>query len=124
MFEYWIFLHYQKNFWEQPTKCYKVTCFPKLENWHVLVATLYRFHSIHMTILFDLSSVLTTFVFGNNLIKRSFEAKVNKSNWKLKTMLFSGSFGSMFKQCQSTIIAVFYKKLTGKDLGYSSDDDE
>ena len=30
----------------------------------------------------------------------------------------------MFKQCQSTIIAVFYKKLTGKDLGYSSDDDE
>ena len=74
-----------------------------------------------MTILFDLSSVLITFVFGNSLIKTSFEAKVIKSNWKLKTMLFSGSFGFMFKKCHST---TFYKKLTGTDLGCSSDEDE
>ena len=86
MFEYRIFLHCQKNFWEQvidlgnSTKCYKVTCFPKLENGHVAEGTLYRFHLIHMTILFDLSSVLITFVFGNSLIKTSFEAKVIKSN--------------------------------------------
>ena len=32
------------------------------------------------TILFDLSSVLITFVFGNSLIKTSFEVKVIKSN--------------------------------------------
>ena len=33
-----------------------------------------------MTILFDLSSVLITFVFGSSLIKTSFEAEVIKSN--------------------------------------------
>ena len=77
-----------------------------------------------MTILFDLSSVIT-FVFGNSFIKTSFEAKVIKSNWKLKTMLFSGSFGFKFKQCHPTTIAqLFTKKLTGTDLGCSWDEDE
>ena len=66
------------------TKCYK--SFAKLKKGHAVEGTLYRFHSIHMTILFDLPSVLVTFVFGNTLIKTSFEAKVMKSNWKLKTM--------------------------------------
>ena len=64
----------------------KVICFAKLKKGHAVEGTLYRFHSIHMTILFDLPSVLVTFVFGNTLIKTSFEAKVMKSNWKLKTM--------------------------------------
>ena len=58
----------------------KVTCFAKLKKGHAVEGTLYRFHSIHMTILFDLPSVLVTFVFGNTLIKTSFEAKVMKSN--------------------------------------------
>ena len=41
---------------------------------------MYRFHSIHMTILFDLSSVLITFVFASSLIKTYFEDKVIKSD--------------------------------------------
>ena len=65
---------------------------------------------IVQTILLDLSSVLITFVFGNSLIKTSFDAKVIKSNWKLKAMLFSGSFGFMFKQCHPTITAQLLQK--------------
>ena len=63
MFEY-RFFYIARIFWEQTidlgnsTKCYKVTCFPKLENWPVAEEILNRFHSIRMTILFDLSSVL------------------------------------------------------------------
>ena len=30
----------------------------------------------------------------------------------------------MFKQCHRITMAVFYKKLTGTDLGCSSDEDE
>ena len=67
----------------------KVKCFPKVENWHIAEVTLYRFHTIHMTILFDLRSVLITYIFGNSLMKTSFEAKDISSNWKLKTILFS-----------------------------------
>ena len=100
---FWIFLYCQKNFWEQAidlgnsTKCYKVACFPKLENWHVAEGTLYRFHSIHMIVLFDLPSVLILFAFGNSLMKTYFEAKAIKSNWKLKTMLF-------FRTCSDNVI--------------------
>ena len=118
MLEYRFFLHCQKNFLEQTidlgnsTKCYKVTCFPKIENWHVAEGTMYRFHSIHMTILFDLSSVLITFVFASSLIKTYFEDKVIKSDWKLKTM---SSYHN------STAL---YKNLIGTDLGCSSDEDE
>ena len=36
--------------------------------------------AIHMTILFDLSSVLVTYIFGNSLIKTSFEAEDISSN--------------------------------------------
>ena len=103
MLEYRFFLHCQKNFLEQTidlgnsTKCYKVTCFPKLENWHVAEGTLYRFHSIHMIVLFDLPSVLILFAFGNSLMKTYFEAKAIKSNWKLKTMLF-------FRTCSDNVI--------------------
>ena len=57
----------------------KVKCFAKLENWNVAKETSYRFHTIHMTILLDLSSVLIIFVVGNSLIKTSFEAKVIRS---------------------------------------------
>ena len=53
--------------------------FAKLENWHVAEEPFCRFHTIHITILLDLSSVLITFVFGNSLIKTSFEAKVIRS---------------------------------------------
>ena len=78
-----------------------------------------------MTILFDLSSVLITFVFGSSLIKTSFEAEVIKSNWKWKTVFFSGSFGFMFKQCHLTTISqLFTKTLTGTDLGCSLGEDE
>ena len=66
--------------------------FAKLGKWQVAEGTLYCFHAIHMTILFDLPSALIKYVFGNSLIKTSFEAKVIRSNWKLKTMFFSGSF--------------------------------
>ena len=41
----------------------KVKCFAKVENWHIAEGTLYRFHSIHMTILFDLSIVLIIYVY-------------------------------------------------------------
>ena len=58
----------------------KVKCFAKLENWHVEEETLYRFHKTHPTILFDLSSVLMTYVFGNSLTKTYFEASVIRSN--------------------------------------------
>ena len=65
-----------------------------------------------MTILFDFSSVLITFVFGNSLIKTYFEAKVIKSNWKLKTrFFFSGCLGFMFKQCHPTTIAELSQKI-------------
>ena len=53
--------------------------FARLENWHVAEETLCRFHTIHMTILRDLWNVLITFVFGDSLIKTSFEAKVIRS---------------------------------------------
>ena len=53
----------------------KVKCFAKLENSNVAKETSHRFHTIHMTILFDLSSVFIIFVFGNSLIK----AKVIRS---------------------------------------------
>ena len=61
----------------------KVKCFAKVENWLVAEGTLYRFHTIHMTILFDLSSVLITYMFGNSLTKAFFEAKDIMSNWEL-----------------------------------------
>ena len=56
----------------------------------ILVAerTLYRFYTIYMTILFDLSSVSIIFVLGNSLIKTPFDAKVIRSNWKLKKNAF------------------------------------
>ena len=78
-----------------------------------------------MTILFDLSSVLITFVFGNSLVKKSFEAKVIKSNWKLKTMPFFRIFW-LYVQTVSSYhnSTAFYKKPTGTDLGCSSDEDE
>ena len=57
----------------------KVKCFVKLENWHVVEETLSRLHTIHMTILLNLLSVLITFVFGNSMTKTSFEAKVIRS---------------------------------------------
>ena len=84
----------------------KVKCFAKLENWHVVEGTFDRFHAI------DLSSVLITYVFGNSLIKISFEAKVISSNWKLKTMPSYHSF------------TAFYKKLTNADVGCFSDEGE
>ena len=62
----------QKNF-------IKVKCFAKLENSHVAEETLYRFDTIHKTILLDLSSILITLVFDNSLIKTSFEGKVIRS---------------------------------------------
>ena len=102
-----------------------VKCFVKVENWHVAEGTLYRFHSIHMTILFALSSVLITYIFGNSLIKTSFEAKDIRSNWTLKTMLFFLDFG-LYVQAMSfcDVSTGFHKKLTGTDLGCSSDEGE
>ena len=78
-----------------------------------------------MTILFDLSCVLITFVFGNSLVKKPFEAKVIKSNWKLKTMPFFRIFW-LYVQTISSYhnSTAFYKKPTGTDLGCSSDEDE
>ena len=114
----YIFVHCQKNIWEEKidlcnsTKCYKVTCFPKLENWHVAEGTLYRFHSIHMTNLFDLSSVLITFVFGNSLIKTSFEAQVIKSNWKWKTIFFE----DLLALCSNNVILPQYHSFLQKHL--------
>ena len=70
--------------------------------------------------LLDMSSVLIIFVFGNNLIKTSFEAKVIRS---LENCFFSVSFGFMFKQCHPTTAAHnFYKKHTGTNLGCSWDE--
>ena len=66
----------------------KVKCLAKAENWHVAEGTLHRFHIIHMTILFDLSSVWITYALANSLIQTPFEAKDIRSNWKLKIMLF------------------------------------
>ena len=107
------------------TKCYKVTCFPKIENWHVAEGTMYRFHSIHMTILFYLPTVLITFVFANSLIKTYFEDKVIKSDWKLKTMLFLRIFWFYVQTMPSYHNSTaFYKNLTGIDLGCSSDEEE
>ena len=113
MFEY-RFFYIARIFWEQTidlgnsTKCYKVTCFPKLENWHVAEGTLYRFHSVHMTILFDLSSFLIRFVFGNSLIETSFEAKVIKWNWKLKTLLLFRIFWLK--------VYLHYKRITSQNV--------
>ena len=102
-----------------------VKFFAKLENWHVVKGTLYRFHATHSNVLFDLSSDLITYVFGNSLVKTSFEASVIKSNWKLKTMLF---LQDLLALCSNNAILPqfhsFYKKLTGTDLGCSSDEDE
>ena len=61
---------------------------------------------------FDLSSVLITYVFGNSLIKISFEAKVISSKWKLKAMPSYHNF------------TAFYKKLTNADVGCFSDEGE
>ena len=107
-FHVWVLicLHCEKNFWEQKidlgnsTKCYKVTCFPKLENGHVAEGTLYRFHLIHMTILFDLSSVLITFVFGNSLIK-TFWSQSYKVKLKIKNNAF---FQDLLALCSNNII--------------------
>ena len=88
----------------------KVKRFAKVENWHDVAGTLYIFHAIHMTILFGLSSVLITCIFGNNLIKTSFEAKDIRSNWTLQTVLFFWTFGFMFKQCHPTTIAQLFTK--------------
>ena len=73
----------------------------------------------------DLSGVLITFVFVNSLIRTSFEAKVIEWNWVLKTMLFFRIFW-LYVQTMSSYhnSTAFYKKLTGTDLGYSSDEDE
>ena len=102
----------------------QVKCFAKVQNWHV-VEGLYRFHTIHMTILFDMSIVLITYIFGSSLIKTFFEAKDIRSNWKIKTMLFFWTLGFLFKQCHpTTIVQLFYKKVTGTDVGCSSDEDE
>ena len=70
------FLGNRRLIWVIQQNLIKVKCFAKLEYWHVAEETLYRFHTIQMTILLDLSNVLITFVFGNSLIKTSFEAKV------------------------------------------------
>ena len=120
VFEYRFLLHFQKNFLEQAidlsksTKCYKVICFTKIENWHVAEGTLYRFHSINMTISFDFSSVLIKFGFGNSLIKTYFEAKVIKSNWKLKTMLFFRIFW-LYVQTMSSYHNVFLAQFFTKN---------
>ena len=78
-----------------------------------------------MTILFDLSSVLITFVFASSLIKTYFEDKVIKSDWKLKTMLFLRIFW-FYVQTMSSYhnSTALYKNLIGTDLGCSSDEDE
>ena len=126
MFEYKFFYIAWRMFGNRPLilviqqNFLKVKCFAKLENWNVAKETSYRFHTIHMTILLDLSSVLIIFVFGNNLIKTSFEAKVIRS---LENCFFSVSFGFMFKQCHPTTAAHnFYKKHTGTNLGCSWDE--
>ena len=92
----------------------KVICFTKIENWHVAEGTLYRFHSINMTISFDFSSVLIKFGFGNSLIKTYFEAKVIKSNWKLKTMLFFRIFW-LYVQTMSSYHNVFLAQFFTKN---------
>ena len=85
MFEYrffyiaWRIFGNKRLIWVIQQNFIKVKCFAKLENWHVTEETLCRFHTVHMTVLLDLSSVLITFVFGNSLIKTSFEAKVIRS---------------------------------------------
>ena len=63
-----------------------------------------------MTILLDLSSVIIILAIGNSLIKTSFEAKVIRSLENLKQCLFSGSFGFMFKQFNSTTTAHNFTK--------------
>ena len=85
MFEYnffyiaWRMFGNRRLIWVIQQNFIKVKCFAKLENWNVAKDTSYRFHTIHMTILLDLSGVLILFVFGNSLIKTSFEAKVIRS---------------------------------------------
>ena len=103
----------------------KVKYFAKLENWHVADETLYRFHTILMTILLNLPSVLITFVFGNSFIKTSFEAKVTGSLENEKQCFFFW-ISWLYAQTMSFYLnsSTFYKKLTGTDLGCSSDEDE
>ena len=85
MFEYnfvyiaWRMFGNRRLIWVIQQNFIKVKCFAKLENWNVAKETSYRFHTIHMNILPDLSSVLILFVFGISLIKTSFEAKVIRS---------------------------------------------
>ena len=100
----------------------KVKCFAKLENWIIAKVTSYRFHTIHMTILLDLLTVLIIFIFGNSLIKKSFEGKVIRSleNWKQCFFrIFCLNVQTMSSYHNST---QFYKKLTGTDLGCSSNE--
>ena len=98
----------------------KVKCFAKLENWNVAKETSYRFHTIHMTILLDLSSVLIIFVFGNSLIKTSFEAKVIRS---LENRFFFSIFWFYVQTISSYHSSTqFYKIRTGTNLGCSSNE--
>ena len=97
MFEYRIFLHCQKNFWEQmidlgnSTKCYKVTFFSKLENWHAVGGHCTDFTKFSW--IFDLSSVLITFVFGNLLSQ-------------IEKCIFSGSFGFIHKDIFACLFSI------------------
>ena len=70
----------------------------------------------------DLPSVLITYIFGNNLIKTSFEAKGIRSNWKLKTAFFQDFW--LYVQAMSSYYnsTAFYRKLTGTDLGCFSNE--
>ena len=137
------------------TKCYKVTFFSKLENWHAVGGHCTDFTKFSW--IFDLSSVLITFVFGNLLSQ-------------IEKCIFSGSFGFIHKDIFACLFSIhntislscheqvclsgrlkhtcswhdklivfwlyvqtmssyhnstaFCKKLTGTDLGCSSDEDE
>ena len=118
IFDYRFVLHCQENFWEQTIHLefkhlrnkmlWKLNVLPKfkIDMWRGHCADF----AIHMTILFDLSSVLITYIFGNSLIKTSFEAEDISSNWKLKTMLFLWTFGFMFKHCHPTTTAQLFTK--------------
>ena len=117
-----IFLHYQKNFWEQTidlgdsTKCYN-----NFENF-CCKKDIVQISHIYRTILFDLPSVSIIFVLGNSLTKTSFEAKVIRPNWKLKKMLLFSTFW-LYVQTMSSYYnsTAFYKKLTSTDLSCQGD---
>ena len=99
----------------------EVNSFAKLENWHVVEGTLYIFHITHLTILFDLSSVLITYIFGNILTKTYFEANVIRVNSTLKNALFQDLLALSANSAILPQFHSFYEKLTGKDLGFASD---